>query len=211
MSEITTAAQKQDAQLEDALGELEALLFAAARPLTAVQIARRLSLDEPQAEALLALLAARLQQPSRGLQLRHTGTGWRLETKPQHSEIIAAERTARREKPLTAQALEVLAVIALAQPVTTEDVSRTRGAESYASIETLRRHGLVAIAESRGPAGKAARWRTTQRFLDRLGLKNLDELAQQGATRLLLSDRRVARALATDRPSPLPDDGDTAE
>jgi segregation and condensation protein B len=174
--ELATAEQE-----DEALGELEALLFAAGRPLSALQIARRLAVDETNAQALLAIFAERLQEPSRGLQLRKATSGWRLETKPQHSDVIAAERAPRRGKPLTAQALEVLAVISLAQPVTTEEVSRTRGAESYAAIETLRRHGLVAVAESRGPSGKATRWRTTQRFLDRLGLKSLQELAKQGA------------------------------
>jgi segregation and condensation protein B len=201
-------------QRDEALGELEALLFAAGRALTTAQLARRLYLDEDQARALLAAYRQRLDEPSRGLQLREEGGRWRLETKPRHNDVIAAERAARREKPLTAQALETLAVIALAQPISTHEVSRTRGTESYAAIETLRRHGLVATADQRGERsapGKAALWRTTQRLLDRLGLKTLAELAQKGAQQTLLADRAVARALATDRPSPLPHDEDTAE
>ena len=174
MRDLATAEQR-----DEALGELEALLFAAARPLTVLQIARRLSLDETQARELVAVLAARLEQPARGLQLREAGAGWRLETKPEHSDVIAAERAARREKPLSAQALEVLAVIALAQPVTTDEVSKTRGAESYAAIETLRRHGLVATAEARGASGKATRWRTTQRFLEQFGLRHPADITQQ--------------------------------
>jgi segregation and condensation protein B len=183
---------------EEALGELEALFFAAARALSPAQIGRRLFLKEEQVGELVAAYRLRLAEPARGLQLRDTGAGWRLETKTQHSEVVAQERAARKEKPLTAQALEVLAVIALAQPVTTEDVSRTRGTESYAPIETLRRHGLVAPAESSGPSsGKATLWRTTQKFLDRAGLKSLDELARKGAEQMLFADRGVARTLAT--------------
>jgi segregation and condensation protein B len=198
-------------QRDEALGELEALLFAAGRALTTAQLARRLYLDEDQARELLVAYRQRLEEPSRGLQLREEGGRWRLETKPRHNDVIAA---GRREKPLTAQALETLAVIALAQPVSTQEVSRTRGSESYAAIETLRRHGLVASADGRGEhgaPGKATLWRTTQRLLDRLGLKSLAELAQKGAQQTLLADRAVARALATDRPSPLPHDEDTAE
>jgi segregation and condensation protein B len=184
------------AELEDALGELEALLFAAGRALTAMQLGRRLSLTDAQMEELLAAYRLHLEEPSRGLQLRETGGKWRLETKPRHNDVIAAERAARREKPLTAQALETLAVIALAQPIGTLEVSRTRGTESYAAIETLRRHGLVAPAENRGAPGKATQWRTTQRLLHRLGLKSLAELAQKGAQRALLGDRSAARKLA---------------
>jgi segregation and condensation protein B len=189
------------AELEDSLGELEALLFAAGRALTATQLGRRLSLTEAQMEELLAAYRLRLEEPSRGLQLREAGGRWRLETKPRHNDVIAAERTARREKPLTVQALETLAVIALAQPIGTLEVSRTRGTESYAAIETLRRHGLVAPVESRSAPSKATHWRTTQRLLDRLGLKSLAELAEKGAQQTLLTDRAVARTLAAETSS----------
>jgi segregation and condensation protein B len=84
-------------ELEDALGELEALFFAAGRALTAAQIGRRLSLTDAQMEELLAAFRLRLEEPSRGLQLREAGGGWRLETKPRHNDVIAAERAARRE------------------------------------------------------------------------------------------------------------------
>jgi segregation and condensation protein B len=184
------------AELEEALGELEALLFAAGRALTTAQLARRLFLSDEQAGDLLAAYRLRLEEPSRGLQLREAGGRWRLETKPRHNDVIAAERAARREKPLTAQALETLAVIAVAQPIGTLEVSRTRGTESYAAIETLRRHGLVAPMDGRGTPGKATHWRTTQRLLDRLGLKSLAELAQKGTQQTLLTDRTVARTLA---------------
>jgi segregation and condensation protein B len=190
-------------EVEEALGELEALFFAASQALTIAQIGRRLYLSDDHARALLASYRLRLDEPSRGLQLRDAGAGWKLETKPRHNDVIAAERAARREKPLTAQALETLAVIALAQPIGTQEVSRTRGTESYAAIETLRRHGLVAPVENpgdRGNPGKATRWRTTQRLLDRLGLKSLAELAQKGAQQTLLSDRSIGRRLAAQPP-----------
>jgi segregation and condensation protein B len=77
---------------------------------------------------------------------------------------------------LTEQALETLAVVALRLPVTTEEVTAIRGAESYGTIETLRRQKLVARSEQRVAEGRAARWRTTQHFLDQFGLANLEEL-----------------------------------
>ena len=186
MRELITEARR-----DEALGELEALLFAASSPLSAAQIARRLYVDEAQARELLRIFAERLREPSRGLQIRDAGAGWRLETKPEHSDVIASERAARREKPLSAQALEVLAVIALAEPVTTDEVSKTRGAESYAAIETLRRHGLVAPAESRGTSGKATRWRTTQRFLGQFGLRHPADIAQPSRPKAVFEEANL--------------------
>ncbi len=163
-----------------ALGDLEALLFAAARPLSLAEIARRLYLDEAQAEALVGLFEQALNQPGRGLQLREAGTKWRLETRPDREDIVAGLRAERSARPLTGQALETLAVVALRQPVTTEEVTAIRGAESYGTIETLRRQKLVARSEQRAAEGRAARWRTTQHFLDQFGLANLEELYREG-------------------------------
>lgn len=61
------------AQLEEAIGELEALLFAAGRALTAAAIARRLGLADVQVAELLEAYRVRLGAASRGLQLRDTG------------------------------------------------------------------------------------------------------------------------------------------
>jgi segregation and condensation protein B len=94
--------------------------------------------------------------------------------------VVASLREERGERPLTEQALETLAVVALRQPVTTEEVTAIRGAESYGTIETLRRHKYIAKAEQRGAQGRAARWRTTQLFLDRFGLATLEELYREG-------------------------------
>ncbi len=71
-------------------------------------------------------------------------------------------------------------MVALRQPVTTEEVTAIRGAESYGTIETLRRQKLVARSEERAADGRAARWRTTQHFLDQFSLANPEELYREG-------------------------------
>ena len=165
---------------KQAKAELEALLFAASRPLSAALIAKRLYLEENEAAEMLGWFQEELRDPSRGLQLRDAAGKWRLETKPELEDVIAGERVKRGEKPLTEQALEALAVVALKQPVTTEEVTAIRGTESYQTIETLRRHKLIAKVEPRGAEGKAARWRTTQHFLDLFDLADLKELYKEG-------------------------------
>lgn len=160
-----------------ALGDLEALLFAAGRPLALSEIARRLALGEPEARALVARLEDELARPGRGLQLREAAGKWRLETRPDREEIVAALRAERGERPLSPQALETLAAVALRQPVSTDEVTQIRGTESYATLETLRRRRLIARVEDGGD-GRAARWRTTQHFLEVFGLRHPSEIAQ---------------------------------
>jgi segregation and condensation protein B len=135
---------------------------------------------EAQAAELVDLLDRQLSRPGRGLQLRESGAKWQIETRPDREDIVAGLRAERGARPLNDQALETLAVIALRQPVTTEEVTAIRGAESYATIETLRRQKLVARSEQRPAEGRAARWRTTQHFLDQFGLAHLEELYREG-------------------------------
>ena len=166
--------------IADALADLEALLFAAGRPLAPTEIARRLSLGEPEARALLARMEEELARPGRGLQLREAAGKWRLETRADREEIVSALRAARGERPLSSQALETLAAVALPQPVTTEEVTAMRGAESYATLETLRRRRLVTRTEDASGAepGRAACWRTTRHFLELFGLRHPADIAQ---------------------------------
>ena len=164
-------------EFERALGELEALLFAAPRPWTAAQIGRRLSLAEAEAGCLLGELAAALKPPSRGLQVREAGGKWRLETKTEHEGLLAGVRVERGLKPLSLQALECLAVVARKQPVTTEHVTETREKDSYAPLATLRKRGL--IVKVKAASGKGAQWRTTAKFLERSGFSSVDEIVDR--------------------------------
>ena len=162
--------------MTDALGDLEALLFAAGRPLALPEIARRLALGEPEARSLVARMEEELARPGRGLQLREAAGKWRLETRADREAVVAGLRAERGERPLSPQALETLAAVALRQPVTTDEVTRMRGAESYAALDTLRRRRLIARVENE--AGGAARWRTTRYFLEAFGLRHPAEIAQ---------------------------------
>ena len=148
--------------------------------MAVAEIGRRLYLDEAQSDELVGLLQEALDHPARGLQLREAAGKWRLETRLDREDVVAGLRGERGARPLTEQALETLAVVALRQPVTTEEVTAIRGTESYGTIETLRRQKLIARAEQRTSTGRAARWRTTQHFLEQFGLANLEELYREG-------------------------------
>jgi segregation and condensation protein B len=165
-------------------GELEALLFASSRPLSTRVLARSLDLSEEHTLALLGNFAADLTQPGRGLQLREIAGTWRLETKPIHANLVATIRRGKGERPLTQQALETLAVVALRQPVTADEVAAIRGVDSAGTIDTLSKRKLIAKITPRTAEGTAARWRTTQGFLDLFGLEAMEDLYK---------DNRLAR------------------
>jgi segregation and condensation protein B len=80
-----------------------------------------------------------------------------------------------QQAKLTQAALETLAVVAYRQPVNRSKVSAIRGVNCDGVMRTLLARGLV---EEYGadPETGALLYQTTGYFLERMGLKSLDEL-----------------------------------
>ena len=76
---------------------------------------------------------------------------------------------------LTQAALETLAVVAYRQPVSRARISAVRGVNVDGVIRTLVSRGLVEECGSEPDSG-ALLYRTTSVFLERVGLRSLDEL-----------------------------------
>jgi segregation and condensation protein B len=124
---------------------------------------------------VLHALTADYATGERGLTLRQVSGGWRLFTNPACAQVV--ERFVRdgQQARLTQAALETLAVVAYRQPVSRSRVSAVRGVNVDGVMRTLLARGLVEEAGTETESG-AVLYRTTSYFLDRLGLRGLDEL-----------------------------------
>jgi segregation and condensation protein B len=76
---------------------------------------------------------------------------------------------------LTQASLETLAVIAYRQPISRGRIAAIRGVNVDGVVRTLASRGLIEEA-GQDPDGGANLYRTSSYFLERLGLRNLDEL-----------------------------------
>lgn len=81
----------------------------------------------------------------------------------------------KKSRKLSQSALEVLAYIAYNQPVKKADIDRVRGVDSEGVLYRLRSLGLIKAIVSNEP-GRAVLYITTERFLERFGLKSLADL-----------------------------------
>ena len=160
----------------DTRGLLEAMLFVAEDPIPASEFAEVMELPLTQVETELAALAQSLQQQGRGLVLRELGGGWRLFTHPDARPYLERFAASERNARLSKAALETLAVVAYKQPVSRGQVSEIRGVDSERALRTLERRGLIAeVGTAPGP-GQAFLYGTTPMFLEKMGLRTLDEL-----------------------------------
>lgn len=155
---------------------IEAMLFVAEDPIPASEMAEVLEQPLAAVNAELAAYADSLQQEGRGLVLRELGGGWRLFSHPDAREYLERFAATDRVARLSKAALETLAVVAYRQPVSRGQVAEIRGVDSERALRTLERRGLISeIGTAPGP-GQAFLYGTTPLFLEKLGLRALDEL-----------------------------------
>ena len=155
---------------------IEAMLFVAEDPIPESEIAEVLEQPLSVVREELTGYASDLETSKRGLVLRELGGGWRLFTHPDAKPYLERFAATDRVTRLSKAALETLAVVAYRQPVSRGQVSEIRGVDSERALRTLERRGLVAeVGNAPGP-GQALLYGTTPLFLEKLGVRGLDEL-----------------------------------
>lgn len=159
----------------DVSGALEALLLVAEEPRRSDDLAAALGAPEPVVRQALAELVAFYDETGRGFELREVGGGWRYWTREEHADLIAATVLEGQQSRLSQAALETLAVIAYTQPISRGRISAVRGVNVDGVIRTLAARGLIEEAGHDGDSG-AVVFATTHHFLERMGLRSLDDL-----------------------------------
>jgi segregation and condensation protein B len=165
-------AQLDPAQLDAAL---EALLLVVDAPTDDETLA--LAVEQPVARVRAALerLAESYAAAGRGIDLRHVGAGWRFYTRDEYAPYVERMLLDGQRARLTRAALETLAVVAYRQPVTRARVSAVRGVNCDGVLRTLLTRGLVQEAGV-DDATQGTLFRTTELFLERLGLSSVADL-----------------------------------
>jgi segregation and condensation protein B len=151
---------------------IEALLFAAAEPLSVDDLARRLP-EGAEVEAALQALGRRYE--GRGVELTQVAGRWRFQTAADLDHLMTEERQEPRRLSKAAQ--EILAIIAYHQPVTRAEMEMVRGVQtSRGSLDVLLELGLVRLRGRRRSPGRPVTYGTTDRFLEHYGLASLADL-----------------------------------
>jgi segregation and condensation protein B len=151
---------------------VEALLFAAAGPLSAADLAARLP-DGVDVGRAIASLRARYQ--GRGVELECVADRWRFRTAPDLGFLMTEEREEPRR--LSRAALETLAIIAYHQPVTRAEIESVRGVSmSKGTLDQLLEMGFVRLRGRRRSPGRPVTYGTADRFLEQFGLGSLADL-----------------------------------
>jgi segregation and condensation protein B len=156
---------------------LEAILMVVDEPVSEVVLAQVAERPTDDVIAALRELASEYDEQDRGFELRQVAGGWRFYTRASAAAYVERFVLDGQQARLTQAALETLAVVAYRQPVSRARVSAVRGVNVDGVMRTLVSRGLIEEAGHDGEGGSIL-YRTTSHFLERLGLRDLDELPE---------------------------------
>ncbi|MCC7319650.1 MAG: SMC-Scp complex subunit ScpB [Rubellimicrobium sp.] len=159
------------------MARVEAVLFAAAEPVSRDMLARVVGRD-CALDLLIEDIAAELAE--RPYEIARTAGGWQFRTRPRHAGAIRAARgDTDSPRDLTRTEALVLAIVAYMQPVTRGAISRLTGREvSRDLIARLHRQNLIARGPRSPEPGAPYTYVTTPGFLAHFGLDTLRDLPE---------------------------------
>lgn len=150
------------------------ILFIADEPVTVEVLAETLGIAADRIAS--ALEGVRQHVDASGVELVEVAGGWRLMTATSARTVLERWVIGARHGRLTQAALETLAVVAYRQPIARLTVGEIRGVNPDGALRSLMARGLVTeVGREDGP-GQAVLLGTTGQFLERMGLRSLDEL-----------------------------------
>ncbi|WP_235926108.1 SMC-Scp complex subunit ScpB [Actinokineospora pegani] len=173
---VTNGLRFPDLTEDDAFDSaLEAVLLVVDSPAETEVLAAACDQSVGRTRQALRRLQARYTETGSGIDLRRVGEGWRLFTRDRYAPVVEKLLLDGQRAKLTRAALETLAVVAYRQPVTRARVAAVRGVNVDGVIRTLVVRGLIEETGTDSETGGIL-YRTTELFLERLGLSSLEDL-----------------------------------
>ncbi|HAB67151.1 MAG TPA: SMC-Scp complex subunit ScpB [Firmicutes bacterium] len=158
---------------------LEAILFAAGRPVSKKEIMLSIEKSEEDIEQIISEMQEEYKKEDRGIELIKLEDSYQLCTKKELHEYIYSVLDKRNKPKLSNASLETLAIIAYNPRITRAEVEAIRGVSADACIYKLLEYGLIEEAGKLVDLpGKPRSYRTTNEFLKMFGYSSLKELPE---------------------------------
>lgn len=155
---------------------VENILLASDQPVTADDLQKSI-MDGTEKSALMSILEE-LQEEyrSRNLQIEELAGGYQLCTRHEYSDWIRKFLKLDKTTKLSQPSLDTLSIIAYKQPLTKQEVEEIRGVDCGGVIKTLLEKKVIGPAGRKKVPGRPIMYRTTRKFLEYFGLKDLSDL-----------------------------------
>lgn len=155
---------------------VEALLFVSPEPLSTGRVSELTGIEQGAVREILNELTERYEERRGGIVVREVAGGFGLYACTEAAPFIALLIRTQVNPRLTKAALETAAIVAYLQPVSRGVIAEIRGVQSEGVIKTLEDRGIVKAVGRGGPPGYPMLYGTTARFMERFGLRSIEDL-----------------------------------
>lgn len=157
---------------------VEAIFFAAGRPVETNELITTLELSEEEIENIIKKMQEKYEEENRGIQIIKIENTYQLCTKKDYYEYIYPILDNRVKPSISNAAMETLAIIAYNPKITRAEIESIRGVNSDGTIYKLLEYNLIEDAGKLDAPGRPTTYRTTKEFLKLFGISSLDELPE---------------------------------
>lgn len=157
---------------------IEAILFAAGRPVNKNEIILALEISAEDVENIIKSMQEEYKNENRGVELIKIEDSYQLCTKKELYEYIYPVLDKRNKPNLSNAALETLAIVAYNPKITRAEIEAIRGVSADACVYKLLEYGLIEEAGKIDLPGKPMSYKTTNEFLRMFGYTSLEELPE---------------------------------
>lgn len=133
-------------------------------------------LDMKQINAALEELTSDAEVKNKTYRIVEGPNGFQMVTAPQFAEYVRLLRGEPRPMKLSPAALETLSIIAYRQPVTRAEIEAIRGVSVDGPLNRLIEFEMAHVTGKADLPGRPIQYGTTDRFLEFIGIKDLNDL-----------------------------------
>lgn len=161
--------------MENLEGVIESVLYVSGEAVELSLLCEKFEVTEKQLNKALENLSKKYNETS-GLQIVKFKNKIQFATNPTYANQIESVLNPIKEKVLSRATLETLAIIAYKQPITRLEIEEIRGVNSDYAIDLLAKNSLIEVVGRKDAIGKPLLFGTTDDFLKRFELLDLNSL-----------------------------------
>lgn len=189
-------------ELEEIKGVVEALIFAADKPISLQEMKELLTeVDGQDIRDIIGRLQKEYESQGRSFHIVEVAGGFRMSTRPQFGDWLKKFYKFRHRERLSQASLETLSIIAYKQPIIRAEIEAIRGVDVAGVLHSLLEKKLIRVMGRKEVIGRPLIYGTTNQFLEHFGLKSLSELPRieelkerEGGERANISQQAPSRS-----------------
>lgn len=157
-------------------GVIEAILFTMGNSVELSRIAATIEEDEDTTREIIHCMIQQYDEEDRGIQIIELDDSYQMCTKKEMYEYLIKIAKQPKRCVLSEVQLETLSIVAYKQPISRLEIEKIRGVKSDYAVNKLVEYGLIEECGRLDVPGHPIVFGTTEEFLRRFSIQNLDEL-----------------------------------